>query len=276
MGNKKSEVAIAKNDNLVNFDITVRTSTTADGHKSFSYKEKTKDGEIVLKTVYEPALVAIFEKVDYLTQVSDASRKALCLELAGINAEMLKKAGIKGGFNGFIEKCFGVKLDANTAGRYRKVGVVFGTRDDNGRAVWKAPISADVSVSNLDVVLPLVNLPKNWEDLSAKEIDSLYDDFVGKYIVTGLISLDATQKELKRQKHDLFNMVEGVASEIDNSITSDKTVTTDETVTIDETVSSDKTVTIDNCVEYVDALMVHFKGNEKALELLAQIAELLK
>ena len=284
MGNKKNDIAV-KNDNAVRtyadtvaLSVTRRTFETETGNRAFTYTERTKDGQLVEKTVFEPAIVEIFERVDYLTQVSDESRKALCIELSLITEEAIKKAGIKGGFAGFITKCFGAKLDSNTAGRYRRIGKVFGTKsitetDGTVRTsyVWKSPISADVSVTNLGQVLGLVGLPKDYDKLSDDEICELYDKFVSTYIVSGALSLDCSLKELRKAIRELSDMVTATAEEVENGETENGENGEPENGEPENGETNEESATL-----ALDTLALYFKGNEKALALLTELSEMLK
>lgn len=253
------------------FGLSVQSRLTeVDGHKAFTYIEKTKDGELVSKTVYEPSVVAVYEKVDYLTQVARISVKALCIELGHLDIEGVKKAGIKGGFNGFISKCFGRDLDTNTAQRYRRIGKVFGRSyvDETGKTqyMWHEPISQDVSVTNLGQVLSLVDLPKEWEDMEDAEIFKLYKRFIDNYVLTGKISLDSTLKDLRQAMKDLKTEVATVnATEV-----SSEPVQAQEKEVTPEMVQAEKT---EEATMAVQTLYTYFEGNTTVLAMLAQIAE---
>ena len=234
----------------------------------FEYIEKVKkeDTEVEIKhTCFDPAIVSVYEKVEYLTQVGNESRKALCIELAGVTREMVKKAGFKGGFNAFISNCFGARLDANTAQKYRKVGRVFGIKTEAEGKVgyrWKEPIASNVSVTNLSQVLGLVDLPKNWEELTDAEMEKVYLKFVQTYIYTARINLDCTLSDLREA-------IRKVQSEIDGTGLA-KEQKQDEQKQDEHIDDEEEVLTV-----YLDAFRVHFKGNAEALTLIAKLADML-
>ena len=266
------EVAEVVSD--TSYSIAVQSRTIdVNGHEGFQYTEKGKDGQIVTKTVYEPSVVSLYKKVDYLTQIMDVSRKALAIELGHMDLESIKKAGIKGGFNGFITKCLGKSLDTNTAGGYRRVGRVFGHSyiDDKGQVqyLWHEPISQDVPVTHLRQVLSLVDLPKEWESMTDNEIAEKYRAFAEKYLYTGQISLDCTLKEIREQ----IKSVNGIVAEVTPTEVSREQAGEQAGEQVGEQAGEQAR---ENALLAIGTLYGYFEGNEKVLALLAEVAEALQ
>lgn len=253
----------------------------------FEYTEKVKkdDTEVEVKhTCFDPAIVSVYEKVEFLTQVGNESRKALCIELAGVTREMVKKAGFKGGFNAFISNCFGARLDPNTAQKYRKVGRVFGIKTEMEGKVgyrWKEPIAVNVSVTNLSQVLGLVDLPKNWEELTDAEMEKVYLKFAQAYIYSGRINLDCTLSDLREAIRKVQNDIDGTGLATEQKGAQGAQDEQDEQKGAQDAqdAQDEQDEHIDDEQEvltvYLDAFRVHFKGNDEALSLIAKLAELL-
>ena len=246
--------------------------------RSFSVQRKNKDGEIVTKTIYTPALVDSYERMTYLKSLKEVSEKGLCIEISDLNDEMLKKEGFKGGVTEYIKEVFGSSLASNTALKYRKVGLIFGEKvtDENGAITyrWKAPIDSDVTVTNLSQILGLLGLPRDFAKLSDKEIEKIFNDFVQTYVMSGRLHLSATNSILREEIADLqTTILKATATEVtDNDTENTDTENTDTENT--DTENTEETAK-QNAVSAVDTLKIYFKGNKEATKALAVLAKLL-
>ena len=239
--------------------------------RSFSVQRKNKDGEIVTKTIFTPALVDSYERMTYLKSLKEVSEKGLCIEISDLNDEMLKKEGFKGGVTEYIKEVFGSSLASNTALKYRKVGLIFGEKvtDENGKITyrWKSPIDSDVSVTNLSQILGLLGLPRDFAKLSDKEIEKIFNEFIQAYIISGKLHLSATNAILREEIADLqTTIIKANATEITENTDTENTDT--------DTENSEETAK-QNAISAVDALKIYFKGNKEATKALAVLAKLL-
>ena len=246
--------------------------------RSFSVQRKNKDGEIVTKTIYTPALVDSYERMTFLKSLKEVSEKGLCIEISDLNDEMLKKEGFKGGVTEYIKEVFGSSLASNTALKYRKVGLIFGEKitDDDGKITyrWKAPIDSDVSVTNLSQILGLLGLPRDFAKLSDKEIEKIFNDFVQTYVMSGRLHLSATNAILREEIADLqTTILKATATEITDTENGD-TENGDTENGDTDTENSEETAK-QNAVSAVDTLKIYFKGNKEATKALAVLAKLL-
>ena len=246
--------------------------------RSFSVQRKNKDGEIVTKTIFTPALVDSYERMTYLKSLKEVSEKGLCIEISDLNDEMLKKEGFKGGVTEYIKEVFGTSLASNTALKYRKVGLIFGEKvtDENGKITyrWKSPIDSDVSVTNLSQILGLLGLPRDFAKLSDKEIEKIFNEFIQAYIISGKLHLSATNAILREEIADLqTTIIKANATEITENTDTENTDTDTENTDTD-TENSEETAK-QNAISAVDALKIYFKGNKEATKALAVLAKLL-
>lgn len=252
--------------------------------RSVVVQRTSKDGEIINKEIFTPSVVEAYENIDYLRSLKDVSEKGTAIEISLLDDETLKKEGFKGGVMDFITQVFGKSLAINTAQKYRKIGLVFGNKtvDENGKIKysWLAPIPDDVSVTNLTQIIALLNLPRDYMNLSKAEIDKIRDTFVKTYIITGKLHLDATneilRKDLKNLKKD-ENVIETTAEEItgDENGTSEaenenENGTSEE---LDERTEDERKR--DVAIEYIDYLKIYFKGDKNALKAIATLVKIL-
>lgn len=253
--------------------------------RSVVVQRTTKDGQIVNKEIFTPAVVEAYENIDYLRSLKDVSEKGLVFEIGDLDDEMLKKEGFKGGVMDFIGQVFGTSLALNTVQKYRKIGKVFGVKtiDDNGKIhySWKAPIADDVSVTNLTQIIGLLNLPKDYAKLTEAELDKVFQSFVVNYIVTGKIHLDATNKILRDEITAIkttVNDIQSTATEIKDGETVEEGNTVEPSETADEVeitpeIEAEEKRT--HAIEMLDYLKVYFKGNKDALKAIATLVKII-
>lgn len=252
--------------------------------RSVVVQRMSKDGEIINKEIFTPSVVEAYENIDYLRSLKDVSEKGTAIEISLLDDETLKKEGFKGGVMDFITQVFGKSLAINTAQKYRKIGLVFGNKtvDENGKIKysWLAPIPDDVSVTNLTQIIALLNLPRDYMNLSKAEIDKIRDTFVKTYIITGKLHLDATNDILRKELHDLKkdeNVVPTTAEEISgDETTTSETETENENANaeeIDERTEDERKR--DVAIEYIDYLKIYFKGDKNALKAIATLVKIL-
>lgn len=246
--------------------------------RSFTVQRRNKDGEIVTKTIFTPALVDSYERMSYLKSLKEVSEKGLCIEIGDLDDEMLKKEGFKGGVTEYIKEVFGTSLASNTALKYRKVGMVFGEKitDDEGKITyrWKSPIDSDVSVTNLTQIIGLLGLPRDFAKLSDKEVEKIFADFVQTYVMSGKLHLSATNAILRDEIKDLQSTIlKATAEEItdEQEQEQEQEQAQDEEVTEEQEQEQAKA----NAVSAIDTLKIYFKGNKDATKALATLAKLL-
>lgn len=245
--------------------------------KSVKVMRHGKDGQLIEKEIFTPAVVESYETINYLRKLKDVSQMGLCIEISLLNDETLKKEGFKGGVAEFIRECFGTSLDTNTAQRYRKVGLVFGekTVSEDGKIEyhWCDGVPDDTTVTNLGQVIALVGLPKDYMKLTREEIVKLRNKFLVEYIFNGRLHLDTINRILRDEIKALTEeVIETTAEEITNTETESGNETDTETESGIETESEEETAK-DNAVSALDTLKVYFKGNAKALKLIASLAK---
>lgn len=251
--------------------------------RSVVVQRTSKDGEIINKEIFTPSVVEAYENIDYLRSLKDVSEKGTAIEISLLDDETLKKEGFKGGVMDFITQVFGKSLAINTAQKYRKIGLVFGNKtvDENGKIKysWLAPIPDDVSVTNLTQIIALLNLPRDYMNLSKSEIEKIRDTFVKTYIITGKLHLDATneilRKDLKNLKKD-ENVIETTAEEITGDENGNTAETEPENATteeLDERTEDERKR--DVAIEYIDYLKIYFKGDKNALKAIATLVKIL-
>ena len=249
--------------------------------RSFTVQRKNKDGEIVTKTIFTPALVDSYERMTYLKSLKDVSEKGLCIEISLLNDEMLKKEGFKGGVSEYIKEVFGSSLADNTVLKYRKVGMIFGekteTEDGKIRYQWKAPLDSDISVTNLTQILGLLGLPRDFAKLTDKEIEKIFSGFVNRYIITGDLHLSATNKILREEIAALQSTIlKATATEItDGENTEGENTDTDNTDGENTDGENTEETARANAVSAIDTLKIYFKGNKDATKALATLAKLI-
>ena len=241
--------------------------------KSVKVMRHGKDGQLVEKEIFTPAVVESYETINYLRKLKDVSQMGLCIEISLLNDETLKKEGFKGGVAEFIRECFGTSLDTNTAQRYRKVGLVFGekTVNEEGKIEyhWCDGVPDDTTVTNLGQVIALVGLPKDYMKLTHEEILKLRNKFLLEYIFNGRLHLDTINRILRDEIKALTEeVIETTAEEITDSETD--TESGNET---ESDIESEEETAKDNAVSALDTLKVYFKGNAKALKLIASLAK---
>ena len=247
--------------------------------KSVKIMRHGKDGELIEKEIFTPAVIESYETIDYLRKLKDVSQKGLCIEISLLNDETLKKEGFKGGVAEFIRECFGTSLDTNTAQRYRKVGLVFGeksiTEDGKIEYNWCDGVADDTTVTNLGQVIALVGLPKDYMKLTKEEIIKLRNNFLVKYVFSGDLHLDTINRILRDEIKALSNtIVETTAEEItetENDTESGNDIENDTESGND--IESEEETAKDNAVSALDTLKVYFKGNTNALKLIAKLAK---
>lgn len=266
-----NEIIITTNNNIV---------TDEDNNRYFTFERKDKDGQIVTKTIYTPAVVESYERMTYLRSLKEVSEKGLCIEISELNDEMLKKEGFKQGVAQYVKEVFGSSIATNTAQKYRKVGMIFGkktiTEDGKIEYSWKEPIDSDVTVTNLTQIIGLLNLPRDYAKLTESEIEKIFKKFIKDYVISGKIHLSATNAILRDELHDIATTINKDEDEDEDE---DKnTENTDNTVNEDENEDEDENTeetARDNAITAIDTLKVYFKGNKDAMKALATLVKIL-
>ena len=236
---------------------------------SFFTDKKGKDGKPVSTEIQirDKKAIATLRNIDVFIGMTSLSIKGLVCEISRLDSKIAKEA-VNSDVVGMLSKIYPT-YSKTTLQLYRRVGLMFVDRTKDGY-FYRAGIPQTVSVNNLSVVLALATKKKNLEELTEKELESLYQSFYADYIATGKINLTSTQSALKKAVHDITeseNAIDGSAKDITEEKTEEKT---EETEVIEETERKD------NIVEFKESL-VHFseifKGNGN---ILASISDILK
>lgn len=187
--------------------------------------ERTGEKVIVMRKVRNELAVNALVSIEQLLFIAGKSTKGLVLGMAKLTKAHAESIGLKS-VKALLRNKFGKELDVNTIEKYRRIGLLFAAdRRDPNNYEWREGIDPDVTVSNLDVVMTLFDLKGkkiNLEMCSDSELDALYDNFYGQYIVLDKIHLLATQKTLKEEVKEILNpSIDGYAIEKDVDETSE-------------------------------------------------------
>ena len=181
---------------------------------------KDENGEKI--TVYRKCsnalAVSALSTIGMLGELRKKSLKMLVLGMAKITDEQAQAVDKSLKTARALIKAMYPEYSDNTINKYRRIGLLFGNDSNNATDYeYNSFIEADVSISNLDVILTLFD-KFDVEKASAKEREVAVSDFYAKYIMTDMIHLHASQSVLKKEVHDILNPpIEGTAKEIDES-----------------------------------------------------------
>lgn len=198
-----------------------------------------------------------------LQAFAGVSTKALCCKLSEVDTETAKHDGFK--VMAFITGAL-PNLAPSTARLYYLVGRIFG---DSATMTWRQPVPSSVSISNLtDLVKAkgLINTTK-IEEATEKDLVARFEEFIRKYVDTGLIHLNATQKDLRAEIKAIQNPdkadIVTTAEDVTDTEQEQDTKSTDVPATEQEQEQDARLA--------LDTLFTYFKGNDKVLEYLSLV-----
>lgn len=196
-------------------NITALTETTNNGlivnYVEIPIEEKDEtSGQTVVKMrkLRNEIAVSAVVSIEQFLYINSKSTKGVMLAISKLTKAHAESVGLKS-VKQLLKKKFGLQLSDNTIDKYRRIGIIFSAdRKDPNNYEYRPEIDPDTSVSNLDVVMTLFNLKEREIDLekcSDSEIDDLFNDFYGKYIVLDKIHLLAPQSVLKAEVKEIVN-----------------------------------------------------------------------
>ena len=258
------------------------TTLSEVGTRVITYQTETKNG-IVTHTIFNPTVVSATNTICMALDAGAKLDRMECIELATMDAETLKGAGVKGGLKEWFKDVLKGRIDPNTASRYRRVGRVFGRKyeDEDGvtRYEWRHPIPEDASLTVLAQVLPLVGLPKGEEGdkLTEEEVTDLFRKFCKDYVYTGRLTLNATLSTVRDQIKKIQN------PDKDDITIKPKEVTDSENSAQNAQIAQEQEVTpemvqaeqTEEAILAVQFLYEYFKADENALTHLEALTEIL-
>ena len=226
---------------------------------------KVKRGkETITVRVSNPALVTAGVDAFKMYEAGKVSAKALCIILARLSLEDIKKAG----FKSIAEYATAIitDLSANQVNQYRRVGLIFGNLSADGY-YWREMVGQSVSATNLSQVTKHFfktadGKPTDLEALTEKEINALYAGFIKEYITTGKLVLTDTLDGLRKQISDLEKVVADVNYEEVNESAEAQTEAQTES-------------RYESGLEHIKALKVLFAENKTALKALESLVKAL-
>ena len=228
--------------------------------------EKTGEKVVKQRKLYNKLAVNALVNIDKLLFISSKSTKGLVLGMAKLTKAHAEAVGLKS-VKALLHNKFGKELDVNTIEKYRRIGLLFAAdRNDPNNYEWREGIDSEVSVSNLDVVMTLFNLKENkinLENCTDDEIDEMFADFYGKYIVLDRIHLLASQKSLKEEVKEILNPsieAEAIIKDADENGADENGV--DESAT-------------ESALKAITTLRLLFKGNKDAEKALKKLADMI-
>lgn len=272
---KKNEIIeksiTEKMEEAFGLSTNITTETVGDlttEYYSFFTDKKGKDGKPVSTEIQirDKKAIATLRNIDVFIGMTSLSIKGLVCEISRLESKIAKES-VNSDVVGMLAKIYPT-YSKTTLQLYRRVGLMFVDRTKDGY-FYRAGIPQTVSVNNLSVVLALATKKKNLEELTEKELESLYQSFYADYIATGKLNLTATQSALKKAVHDISvseNAIDGTAKDVTGEKTGEKT----ETEVTEETERKDDIVSFKEQLVYFSEV---FKGNGN---ILASISDILK
>ena len=226
----------------------------------------TEDGKSKEVRVLNPAMVQTCVDIEYLSKIAEASKNMFVARLATIERKSVEALGFKSVAT-FVQTVCGSRLDGNTLNKYVRVAKIF---VDPETGAFREPLSQTVSVSNLcDCLRLFTNIEwKKSDSYTPAEWEQFFNDFVDMYVNTDRISLDATQKVLRKQIAEILNpsIITATAEEISSEPLTEGEPTAEEPT--EETEAEAITA-------HISALSDLLSGNAEAEKLLADLVELL-
>ena len=274
---KNTEIVSAEKVNDItekktNFDFIARamdvikadSRTVAGKEENFitiSY-EKKKDGKelTVNRTVTDVATIDLVNDITKLTIMRELSDSAIVVAMGRITKKMAEAIGLNRPTD-LLKAKFKSRFSENTIVKYYNIGRIFGK--PSGEYIWRDGIDADVSYSNLDVVLTLINY-KDLYKMSDNDVESLYNTFYNTYVRTGLVNLSATQTILKKQVQEIKNPpIDGKSKDVtDNSDNSNDNQNNSDNSNDNQNISENSETKLETAMNCLKILANVFKGSE--------------
>lgn len=175
------------------------------------------------KEIKDKALVVMHDKAKVLLAVRKVSDKAMCVEVARLTLDDVKRVGFKS-LNDYLKQVFESDLTTGQIADYIRVGKIFADTTAQGYK-WKKAIPQDVTLTNLRDVLSLVFEECKGKDekdvckLSDTELNKLYDRFVSIYLEGDnpcpLQASNAYLREWKKALKEDADAIPTTAQEVD-------------------------------------------------------------
>ena len=187
------------------------------------------------KEIKDKALVLMHDKASLLLAVRKVSDKAMCVEVARLTTDEVKRVGFKS-LADYLRKVFESDLTSGQIQDYIRVGKIFADTTAKGYK-WKSAIPQDVTLTNLRDVMSLVFEECNGKDekdvtkLSDTELNKLYDRFVSVYLEGDnpcpLQASNSYLREWKRELKEDKDAIPTTAQEVDGQAEDGQTADVD-------------------------------------------------
>ena len=239
--------------------------------------DKTGEKKLVNRKIYNEVAVSALVSIEQLLFISGKSTKGLVLGMAKLTKAHAESVGLKS-VKALLHNKFGKLLDVNTIEKYRRIGLIFSAdRKDPNNYEWREEIDTEVTVSNLDAVMTLFGLKEkkiNLETCSDAELDELFEDFYGQYIVLDKIHLLKSQKDLKAEVHEILHpSIDVECVELDSEYTENGEQDAENGEQDAENGEHEET-TAETALQALTTLQLIFKGNKDAEKALKKLSEL--
>ncbi|MBO7716645.1 MAG: hypothetical protein J6S85_23970 [Methanobrevibacter sp.] len=240
---------------------------------------KDENGEkvTVFRKLRNELAVASMATIDILTELRKKSLKMLVLGMAKITDEHAQSVDKTLKTARALIRAKYPEYSDNTINKYRRIGLLFSNDTESATDFSFCEfIDEDVSISNLDVILTLFDGLDVEKATKAERLKAV-SDFYGNYIATDMIHLHNSQKELKKEVHEILNpAIEVEAKEVDEKSTDveqekSTDVEQEKSTDVEHEKSTDVDSTAETAQKAITALSLIFKGNseaEKAISIL--------
>ena len=217
-------------------------------------KDDNGDKVTVYRKLRNELAVTSMATLEIIGELRKKSLKMLVLAMAKITDEHAQSTDKSLKTARALIKAKYPEYSDNTINKYRRIGLLFSNDTESATDYsYTSFIDEDVSISNLDVILTLFD-GLDVEKATKAERNKAVADFYDKYIITDKIHLHASQKDLKKEVHDILNpAIEVEAKDVTETATGTETAT--ETATDSTAETAQKAIT---------ALALIFKGNTTA------------
>ena len=222
-------------------------------------KDENGNKVTVYNTLRNKLAVRSLVDMETLCNLETVSKKAFCIACGRLTPENAKEVGLKSALD-LLVKTFGKKYSRNTLSKYRRISRIFAKPCtlDKITYEWRDGIDALVSVSNLDVVLTLVEGCENVDEMTDKELSNAFETFYANYIATERVHLNSAQSELKKEVKAIINpdsIIDGEAKEVGETETPSETPSETE-------VNHEEEAKIE-VSEAINLISAYFKGDEE-------------
>lgn len=257
----------------------------------FKFTDSVKDADgntkLIERSVTNPALIKSFVKIQTIDIMSRFATSIYAFEFSKLTKAQAEEYKCKNIID-LIYKVFPtLAIDKTTASKYRKVGLIFCDRTkDSENFAFRNGIDYDVSVNTLDRLTTLANPDKkNLDDCTEDELTELFNNFYQKYVVTGQISLNASQSVVKSQVATILKDSEKVVATIKKEEVKEIEISDKESKDTENSENSESSATPSaelsnnseskqSSAEYcLNMLKTIFEGNKNALNLISKLTK---